>query len=96
MRSTLRDRRLVRRLVDWLTGGLAARLEFVERDLCQLEARAQRLAQSAEPAQRPSHNGSALRSIGTCRLCGSPLSAPRTGIDREGACPNRCSQHPPG
>ena len=44
----LRDSTFLRGLIDWITGGVSARLDFVERDVENLQGRTERIAQDQE------------------------------------------------
>ena len=44
----LRESKLLRGLIDWVTGGISARLDFVERDVQALEGKTERIAQDQE------------------------------------------------
>ena len=46
--TNIRESRLVSGLVDWLTGGLATRLDFVEHDLGALQKQTKRIANNQE------------------------------------------------
>lgn len=43
---------LLKSLIDWVTGGVSTRLDFVERDLQSLEARTERLSQTQQGMAR--------------------------------------------
>ena len=44
----LRESKLLGGLIDWITGGISARLDFVERDVETLQGKTERIAQDQE------------------------------------------------